>query len=845
MSYRKFKKELNQKREEQGVMNSLNNTLSKLEKKRDDYAEKAKDELKKGNKSQYSAYVALLKNAMFNIAQTRDMIANYTIAVDLREMQNLNSSFLKSLNSIMKDVYKTSKSMHISASQKLFNKALYKQNYTAVELQQLLKNNNLAFESSVNSLSDISDADVRDVLENEIKKDERDVDEMLTRLENEFSVQSQPQRITEMQSTNTDFAEPDMKIRAEEKNPPVHPDGLNTEENAVNKKEENVGAEESNTLTSKKINVAGAAFRPQRLKDYIGQPNAVATISDPIKKALLLEKPLPHVLLCGSYGQGKTTLAKIIANEMGGNFIEISPAVKARDLQRTLRNLKKGDIIFIDEVHKLSTDIIEALLYPAMEDFEIHYTESNSRATNTKTQKIAPFTLIGATTETGKLLKPFYSKFPINITLSEYKIETIAAIIKNSFGVNGMEIADELCFNIAKRSRLSPRTANAYVEGIASSAIVKEAERRNISGKGALNGKESVAALNIKITEADVNDYFNRLNIDEKGLKEEERKILDVIIKMYNGGPVGQENIAKALNVAPNRVDQEYEPYLVKLGLLNIRPQGRYVTDAAYEYIGRRKPQTKIEEQPPVTENVFNAADDDLPVIECEAGELDKRAAERFIALLSGEAVSTDVALDEIFPDAEKDYDSIAANKCVLKVGKRELYCDSKLERRFISYLFKKGFITDAKAEALELEYSSEKMSGKRYFPDFAVKLYDGRVAIIEMKNLSSVGYHLNVDKYESLQNYCRENGFMYAEISKDFEENRYVSAEQLKTRKVNEELRKFIDGKISANGICTAADLAAFKYDVKDLVCLLLNDRNLKNIDRTGNAPQIVSAKE
>jgi Holliday junction DNA helicase RuvB len=295
------------------------------------------------------------------------------------------------------------------------------------------------------------------------------------------------------------------------------------------------------------------------------------------------------VLLCGSYGQGKTTLAKIIANEMGGNFIEITPSIKPRDLLRILRGLKKGDIIFIDEVHKLSTEIIETMLYPAMEDYEVHFTEGNSQRTDSRTEKIAPFTLIGATTETGKLLKPFYSKFPINITLCEYKIDTIASIIKNSFRVNGMTISDELCFAIAERSRLSPRTANAYVEGIASSAIVREADERNITGKGALGGNSAVANLNIEITKQDVDDYFNKLGVDEKGLKEEERKILRIIIEMYGGGPVGQENIAKALNVSTNRVDQEYEPYLVKLGLLVVRPQGRFATDAAYEYLGLNK----------------------------------------------------------------------------------------------------------------------------------------------------------------------------------------------------------------------------------------------------------------
>ncbi len=848
MSFRTYRKELDKKREEQGVINAINSMLSKLESKRDEYAEKAKNELKKGNKSQYSAYVALLKNAMFNIAQTKDMLANFTIAVDLREMQTLNRRFIKSLNSVMKDVYKTSKSIHVASSQKLFNKALYKQNFTAAELQQLLKDNNIAFESSVNSLSDISDADIRSVLESEIKKDAVDMDDMLSRLEEEFAVNAQPQKIAQTQGGNGNFSPPaDIETADAPKTNEVK-DEPYAEEKSVDEAMPVIAQ-----VTEKKLNgmrnieVMGAAFRPQRLKDYIGQPNAVATVSDPIKKSLLMEKALPHVLLCGSHGQGKTTLANIIANEMGGNFYNLSFTIKARDLQRTLRNIKKGDVIFIDEVHRLPTEIVESILYPAMEDFELHFTESNSRTTSNKTQKIEPFTFIGATTETGRLLKPFYSKFPINVTLCEYAVETIAAIVKNSFRVNGMSISDGLCFEIANRSRLSPRMANAHVEGIVSSAIVREAERRNIKGKGALSSPEKLAELKIEITEEDVKKYFARIGVDEKGLKEEERKILGVLIDMFGGGPVGQEVIAKALNMAANRVDQEYEPYLIKLGFVNIRSQGRCATDAAYEYMGRKKPNRKENSQASTTppEEANAEVEDDLPVLECEIGETDEKSVGRFSALFSGEAEPNESGLDELFQGADKTYDSCAINRCVLKVGQRELYCDSKLERRFLSYLFKKGFIKDAKAEALELEYSSGAMSGKRYFPDFVLKLYDGRIAVTELKNLSSLGYHLNVDKYEALESFCRENGYLFAQIAKDYDENRYVSAAQIKQRKINTDLLQFINGKISQNGICTAAELEEFKYDVKDLICILLNERSIKNIDRTGGAPQLVSAND
>lgn len=860
MSYRDFKKKLESKREEQRTMNTLNNTLYGLEKKRDEYAEKAKSALKNGNNEQGNVYISLIKNAMFNIAQTRDMIANFTIAIDAREMQTVSGDFVKALNHVMKEVYKSSKSIRIASSQKLFVKALYKQNYSASELQQFLKENNLAFQSSVNSLSDISDDDVKAVLLNEIKKDNENLDDMVDRLEEAFSGNATKQQTDEAQPiTVTPVPEDSKPVGKVSVDPQPQPatHSVNGEQSVdkADMAERDGGNSQENGNVSKvensQINVAGAALRPQRLKDYLGQPNAVATLEPPIKTSLLMEKALPHVLLCGSYGQGKTTLAKIIAKEMGGNFVEVNSRIKPRDMVRILRSLKKGDIVFVDEVHQLSSEVVETILYPAMEDFELHITESNSVKTSSKTEKIAPFTLIAATTETGKLLKPFYSKFPIKVTLAEYTPEVIAAIIKNSFKVFGLKISDELCFMIAKRSRLSPRTANEYVTGIRDFVVIQETERRNISGRGALSGSNAVAALNIEVKEEDIKTYFATKGIDENGLDNEQRKILRILIENYNGGPVGQDTIAKALNVANNRVDEEYEPYLVKRGLIGIGPNGRFVTDAGFKYMGKtRRPsmndvaKANSPSQNDKDDGTVQETDEDLPVVECTVGEFDSVAAQRFSALFSGEGVPTDKSLDEIFPDVVKSYDSSAPNRCVLKVSGREIYCDSKLERRFISYLFKKGCIKDAKGEALELEYSSGSMSGKRYFPDFVVKLHDDTIVVIEMKNLSSIGYHLNIDKYDALVAFCVANGYRYAEIAKDFEDNRYISAEQIKALPVNEQLKAFISNKIESAGYCSAEDLGQIKYDIKDLICILLNDRSLKNIDRTGSRPQIIPAE-
>ncbi len=188
MSFRKFQKELELKKEEQSMINTLNSTIESLTQKRDEYIKKAKEELEKDNKSLYMAYVALLKNAMFNLAQSQDMLANYIIAKDLREMQSLNKDFVKSIDKIMKNVYKTSKSIKVNKSQKQFNKAIYAQNQTSSQLKNLLKDNNFSFSNSVNSLSDISDNEVYNMLKDEIKKDDVDFENTLNKLEESLSI---------------------------------------------------------------------------------------------------------------------------------------------------------------------------------------------------------------------------------------------------------------------------------------------------------------------------------------------------------------------------------------------------------------------------------------------------------------------------------------------------------------------------------------------------------------------------------------------------------------------------------------------------------------------------------
>ncbi len=879
MNLREFEKRRCQERVEQQALRELNSALSVLERKKTEYAAEIKSALKCGRDCRVP--IALMKHAIYNTAVIRDMLDNIKIAIDCREMQTVSRNFDKSFNKIMKSVAGSVLFRSMAGKRKMFTKALDKYGYSAMRLRQMLKDNGIVFSMGVSDLSDISDEEVKSAVMSEIDMENDDIAAIVRNLEAEFaSVRAKGQSRAESDGKERFGSPVPARPSAEASAQPPNDTPVQPSAPVVRHKvpaaissvpEAPVAGEDKDeqpagtapALPSAKINVAGAALRPQRLDDYLGQPAAIATLKTSVKSALLMGKALPHLLLCGSYGQGKTTLAKIVAKEMGGGFIEVNSRIKSRDMIRILRDLKEGDVIFVDEVHQLSPEIIETILYPAMEDFELHLTESNSVRSGCKVEKVAPFTLIAATTETGKLLKPFYSKFPLKITLAEYTPDVIAAIVKNSFGVFGLKISEDLCLKIAKRSRLTPRTANEYVVGIRDLVLLEESERRNITAKGALKDASAVAALGITVSEEQTEEYFSAKGIDENGLDDLQRKILSILIENYNGGPVGQDTIAKALNVANNRVDEEYEPYLVKLGLIGICPNGRFVTEAGFRYMGREKrvlnrQGARVAGRGNRSANgepkncgpngrgavaVPAAQEGEFPVIECAVGEHDKTAAERFALLLSGGGAATDRALDEIFPAVDKTYESAAQNRCVLKAGTREIYCDSKLERRFLAYLFKKGCVKDAKGEALELEYSSDSMSGKRYFPDFVLKLYDDTIAVVEMKNLPAFGYHLNIDKYEALARFCAENGYRYAEIGKDPETNRYVSAEQIKARPVNERLKEYIRNKIKQNGSCTEADLKAARADVKDIVCILLNDRTLKNSDRTGGNAHIVFA--
>ncbi|KKZ58764.1 Holliday junction branch migration DNA helicase RuvB [Haemophilus haemolyticus] len=315
--------------------------------------------------------------------------------------------------------------------------------------------------------------------------------------------------------------------------------------------------------------VIDRAIRPKLLADYVGQPQVREQMDIFIKAAKLRQDALDHLLIFGPPGLGKTTLANIVANEMGVNIRTTSGPVleKAGDLAAMLTNLEPHDVLFIDEIHRLSP-AIEEVLYPAMEDYQLDIMIGEGPAARSIKLDLPPFTLVGATTRAGSLTSPLRDRFGIVQRLEFYSVEDLTSIVARSAGCLNLELEQQAAFEIARRSRGTPRIANRLLRRVRDYADVRNG--------GVISVDVAKQALSM-------------LDVDDAGFDYLDRKLLSAVIERFDGGPVGLDNLAAAIGEERDTIEDVLEPYLIQQGFLQRTPRGRIATSQTYRHFGLQK----------------------------------------------------------------------------------------------------------------------------------------------------------------------------------------------------------------------------------------------------------------
>ncbi len=317
-------------------------------------------------------------------------------------------------------------------------------------------------------------------------------------------------------------------------------------------------------------------LRPTSMSEYVGQEKVKSNLAVYIQAAKSRKEPLDHVLLYGPPGLGKTTLSYIIASEMGSQIrVTSGPAIEhAGDLASILTNLSEGDILFIDEIHRLNRNI-EEILYPAMEDYALDFVIGKGPSARSVRLTLNKFTLIGATTKAGMLSSPLRDRFGVMCKLEMYTTEEISSIVKRSANILNLPISEEAATEIAKRSRGTPRIANRLLKRVRDYSVVLDHE---------------------EITLSDAKNELKLLEIDELGLDFIDIRLLKAMAEKFGGGPCGLDTVAATINEDAGTIEDVYEPYLLQLGFIARTPRGRILLKKGYEHIGLKMPKSKAEQ---------------------------------------------------------------------------------------------------------------------------------------------------------------------------------------------------------------------------------------------------------